>query len=48
MWTHEKLSLRLIAGRLNGEGQARDETPWSAMAVKRALDRFAPNRTRKA
>lgn len=42
MWKDEKLSLRLIANRLNEEGQTtRGDTPWSPMAVKRVLDRAA-------
>jgi DNA invertase Pin-like site-specific DNA recombinase len=40
MWKDEKLSLLAIANRLNEEGQTtRTEHQWSAMAVKRVLDR---------
>lgn len=40
MWSGEGLSLRAIAARLNEEEQTtRTGKPWSAMAVKRVLDR---------
>jgi DNA invertase Pin-like site-specific DNA recombinase len=40
MWKEEKLSLQTIARRLNDEGQTtRTDSQWSAMAVKRVLDR---------
>jgi DNA invertase Pin-like site-specific DNA recombinase len=40
MWRDEKLSLRSIANRLNDERQrTRTDSQWSAMAVKRVLDR---------
>lgn len=40
MWKTDRLSLRDIAGRLNAEGQTtRSGADWSAMAVKRVLDR---------
>jgi DNA invertase Pin-like site-specific DNA recombinase len=41
MWRDENLSLQAIARRLNEEGQTtRTDSQWSAMAVKRVLDRL--------
>jgi DNA invertase Pin-like site-specific DNA recombinase len=40
MWRDEKLSLQAIANSLNDEGQTtRTDSQWSAMGVKRVLDR---------
>ena len=40
MWKTERLSLRAIADRLNADGQqTRRKAAWSAMQVKRVLDR---------
>jgi DNA invertase Pin-like site-specific DNA recombinase len=42
MWRMDRLSLREIAGRLNAEGQTtRSGGLWTAMAVKRVLDRLS-------
>ena len=39
-WRAEGLSLRAVAGRLNGDGHAtRTGKPWGPVQVKRALDR---------
>jgi len=57
MWKTDKLSLRAIADRLNRDeqeaGDGADQEPlarpsWSAMKVKRVLDRFEPERVREA